>query len=243
MPDAASDDLDDALNDALALPPDPTLDAAALGDSAPDDVSDAETDEIDETAPSGPSRLLPPPDAPPTPGDTAVRTLSGPDGTVLRLVPVTSEPLWSLARSIRQRVFVEEQRCPPHEEWDVFDEWEAPGAARHVVLFAGGSPAGTARWRVARTADGSFGADVARLERIALLPPHRGGGLGRILVGALVEAAEAAGLRRIALSAQSHLESFYRSFGFRRSGDDFTEAGILHVPMAREAQPPSQPSA
>ena len=230
----ASDDLDDA----LALPPDSTLDPAALGDSGPDDAPDVETDDGDMDvgtaagAPSSPSRVLPPPGAPPTPGDTAVRTLAGPGGTVLRLVPVTSEPLWSLARSIRQRVFVEEQRCPPHEEWDVFDEWDAPGAARHIVLFAGGSPAGTARWRVARTADGG---EVAKLERIALLPPHRRGGLGRILVGALVEAAEEAGLRRLVLSAQSHLEGFYGGFGFRRSGDDFTEAGIRHVPMAREA--------
>ena len=181
------------------------------------------------TAPSVP---LPPADAPPTPGTTDVQTLTGPDGAVLRIAPVTSEPLWSLARSIRQTVFVEEQRCPPEEEWDAFDTWEAPGAARHVVLFAGGSPAGTARWRIARTADGS---EVAKLERIALLPPHRRRGLARVLVGALVEAARASGAERVALSAQTHLEDFYGSFGFRRCGPNFVEAGIDHVPMDRAA--------
>ena len=152
-------------------------------------------------------------------------------GTVLRLVPVTSDPLWTLARSIRQRVFVEEQRCPPAEEWDVYDEWDADGAARHVVLFAGGSPAATARWRLVRDTDG--GDLVAKFERIAVLPTHRGRGYARVLVGVVVAAAEAAGHVRMRLSAQAHLERFYGAFGFVRSGDDFLEAGIRHVPMAR----------
>ncbi len=189
-------------------------------------------DAPDAASATVPPTPAPPADAPPTPGTTDVQTLTGPDGAVLRLAPVTSEPLWSLARSIRQTVFVEEQRCPPEEEWDAFDTWEAPGAARHVVLFAGGSPAGTARWRIARMADGT---EVAKLERIALLPPHRRRGLARVLVGALVEAAQASGAPRIALSAQAHLEDFYGTFGFHRSGPNFVEAGIDHVPMDRAA--------
>lgn len=213
--------LDDADRDASAS------DADALDRAAP---TDAETTDSDDPTSDVAPRPRPTADAPPTPGPTSVETLTAPDGTVLRLVPVTSEPLWSLARAIRQRVFVEEQQCPPAEEWDVFDEWDAPGAARHVVLFAGGSPAATARWRLVRT-DG--GGEAAKLERIAVLPAHRGKGLARVLVGSLVEAAETAGVARMRLSAQVHLERFYASFGFRRSGDDFWEAGIRHVPMAR----------
>ena len=36
------------------------------------------------------------------------------------------------------------------------------------------------------------------------------------------------------LNAQAHLERWYESFGYRRTGDDFDDAGILHVPMTRE---------
>ena len=225
-------------DDAAEAPGSPAPDEAAPDEAASDEAAsdeaasdEAATDDVPaEEAPPLFTRPVPSPDAPATPSDTGVQTLTAPDGAVLRLVPVTSEPLWSLARSIRQRVFVEEQGCPSEEEWDVYDEWEAPGAARHVVLFAAGSPAGTARWRVVRGPDG---AEAAKLERFAILPQHRGKGLGRVLVGAVVAMAGAAGQRTLKLSAQHHLEGFYRSFGFVRSGDDFREAGILHVPMER----------
>ena len=219
---------DRPLDDAAPDVNDP--DAGALDRAAAPTEAEAAAPDTDDPASGVALRPRPTADAPPTPGPTSVETLTAPDGTVLRLVPVTSEPLWSLARAIRQRVFVEEQQCPPAEEWDVYDEWDAPGAARHVVLFAGGSPAATARWRLVRT-DG--GGEAAKLERIAVLPAHRGKGLARVLVGSLVEAAETAGVARMRLSAQVHLERFYASFGFRRSGDDFWEAGIRHVPMAR----------
>jgi ElaA protein len=36
------------------------------------------------------------------------------------------------------------------------------------------------------------------------------------------------------LNAQAHLEAWYESFGYRRTGENFDDAGIDHVPMARE---------
>jgi ElaA protein len=37
----------------------------------------------------------------------------------------------------------------------------------------------------------------------------------------------------IAINAQAHLEQWYGRFGFVRSGDDFLEDAIPHVPMTR----------
>ena len=137
-------------------------------------------------------------------------------------------PEWAPARAIRQRVFVEEQACPPDEEWDAAD-----ADARHFVLLVDDEPVATARWRPAE----HEGAPAAKLERFAVLPEFRSRGLGLALVAAVMADAEAAGFDRQVLHAQAHLEGFYRTFGFRRSGPDFWEAGLLHTPMARTPKP------
>jgi ElaA protein len=36
------------------------------------------------------------------------------------------------------------------------------------------------------------------------------------------------------LHAQAHLERWYESFGYHRTGENFDDAGIDHVPMARQ---------
>ena len=145
------------------------------------------------------------------------------------LVPVDSDALWQHAVRIRTEVFIGEQACPPDEEWDAFDPWDGPGAACHVVAFVDDVPAATARWRVAEHGDHR----VAKLERFAVVPAFRGLGLGRWLVGQVVALAEGAGHLHQVLHAQAHLEDFYGTFGFHRSGDDFWEAGIRHVPMEK----------
>jgi ElaA protein len=39
----------------------------------------------------------------------------------------------------------------------------------------------------------------------------------------------------VVLGAQAHLEDYYRRFGFMRSGPNYDEDGIPHLPMRREA--------
>lgn len=142
---------------------------------------------------------------------------------------VTTDAEWRQARDIRQRVFVEEQECPPEEEWDEHD-WQGSRAdARHVVAYEDGRPVGTARWRVAEWE----GRPAAKLERFAVLPQYRGGGRGRRLVLHLMEEARTAGHRTLVLHAQAHLERFYAELGFETVGERFTEAGIPHVRMVR----------
>lgn len=147
------------------------------------------------------------------------------DGARLEIRPVASAADWLRAVEIRTRVFVEGQDCPPEEEFDDLDV-----RCRHVLAWLGGEAIGTARWHEIATADGR----AAKLERLAVLPEHRGHGCGHALVAHLLDEVRAAGHRRIVLHAQAHLERFYAGFGFERRGEGFVEAGILHVLMVLE---------
>jgi ribosomal protein S18 acetylase RimI-like enzyme len=60
----------------------------------------------------------------------------------------------------------------------------------------------------------SDGVDCAYICDIAVMPSHQGSGLGKQLVGTLVERAK--GHRKILLYAVPGREPFYRKFGFRR---------------------------
>lgn len=69
--------------------------------------------------------------------------------------------------------------------------------------------------------------------RVCTRKDHRGRGLSGRLVA---EVSRLWGGQRLHLNAQAHLERWYESFGYRRTGENFDDAGIPHVPMARDAQ-------
>ena len=144
--------------------------------------------------------------------------------TPLAIRPADAPARFAEARRIRQAVFVEEQACPPELEWDEHDADGARGrSCFHLLGYAGDAPVATARWRPV--------GEAAKLERFAVLEEHRGSGIGRQMVAAALDAARQAGYARYVLHAQAHLEAFYASFGFMRTGDPFDEAGIEHVKM------------
>lgn len=143
----------------------------------------------------------------------------------MQIHSVRTEADWQAAKRIRQRVFVEEQQCPPAEEWDAHD-----ATSRHLLGCVDGAPVATARWRAVRHG----GQPAAKLERFAVLPAHRGAGYGRRLVRAALADARRAGFSVFVLHAQAHLEAFYASFGFAPRGSVFEEAGIPHVEMVWE---------
>ena len=143
---------------------------------------------------------------------------------------VRTDAEWDAARAVRQRVFVEEQACPPEEEWDRWDEAAARGVTCHHLLgVENGAAVATARWRPIAFE----GASAAKLERFAVFPEARGRGLGRTLIEAAIRQAEAVGFQTLVLHAQAHLEGLYASFGFARVGAPFEEAGIPHLKMVR----------
>lgn len=131
---------------------------------------------------------------------------------------------WEAVQAIRTRVFIEEQQCPPEEEWDGYDE-----TSRHLLGLLAGEAVATARWRTVPH-DGYL---VAKLERFAVLPAHRGRGYARALVLHALDDARRAGFHTFLLHAQAHLEDFYASLGFEPFGARFEEAGIPHVKMIR----------
>jgi predicted GNAT family N-acyltransferase len=143
---------------------------------------------------------------------------------------VDSDEAWQAVRRIRTRVFIEEQACPPEEEWDAHDAPSARGRTSHHLLGRiDGAPVAVARWRPVTYDNVS----AAKLERFAVLPEYRGRGLGRRMIAATIEDARGAGHTAFVLHAQAHLQALYASFGFEPLGERFEEAGIPHVKMVR----------
>lgn len=121
-------------------------------------------------------------------------------------------------RSIRDVVFVGEQRVPVEIERDALDP-----ACLHVLARDGdGNPIGTGRL-----------APSGKIGRMAVLAQWRGRGVGRAMLLRLLEQARALGLRAVSLHAQVDAERFYAADGFLPVGERFEEAGILHQAMQR----------
>lgn len=130
---------------------------------------------------------------------------------------------WQLApasvRDIRQRVFIDEQRVPPELEWDQTDEI----ADHYLAVLPDNTPAGVARLFSTLEETGHIG-------RMAILPEHRGSGIGEALLRHLIE--ESAGrFSELRLSAQEHAIPFYRRSGFHVCSDVYDDAGIPHYDM------------
>ncbi len=126
------------------------------------------------------------------------------------------------ARPIRTRVFIDEQRIPVEMEWDDED-----GTAVHAVAYNRmGQPLATGRLL-------QHSPGVARIGRMAVHPVLRGSGVGRLVLQALLAAAQGRGDKEAVLHAQRTARDFYAREGFQARGEAFEEAGIPHIEMAR----------
>ena len=120
---------------------------------------------------------------------------------------------------LRVDVFVVEQQCPYPE----LDGRDVEPATVHLWHEVDGVPVATIR-----VLDNG---DSRAIGRVATAPAFRGRGLAAELIAAGIELCDGA---PITLGAQAHLEGWYERFGFRRSGPDYDEDGIPHLPMRRE---------
>lgn len=132
----------------------------------------------------------------------------------------SEKSLFSLARKIREKVFIVEQKV---DEVDEFDEFEAESL--HYLLFVGDKAVGTARWRRV--------GDKVKLERFAVLKGYRRKSYGDYLLQRVVADAKKEGTP-IYLHAQLKAIPFYERRGFKKVGDLFVECEIEHYKMVLE---------
>ena len=139
------------------------------------------------------------------------------DSPTSDLDPIT---LYKILR-MRADVFVVEQDC-------AFPELDGRDIEATARLYWSAGEDGAVLATVRLLHDG----DDRRIGRVATAPGARGYGYAGIL---MARAVEASGRRAIHLDAQDRLEAWYGRFGFARSGADFLEDDIVHIPMTRPA--------
>jgi predicted GNAT family N-acyltransferase len=127
--------------------------------------------------------------------------------------------LKALASPVRHQVFVQEQGVPEGEEWDEQDR-----ISRHAVIRVGDTPIATGRL----LPDGRIG-------RMAVLPPLRSQGFGRVILRSLMEAAADRGVQGLYLHAQTQAIGFYEKEGFVAERDEFFECAIAHRRMVQQS--------
>lgn len=134
----------------------------------------------------------------------------------MRIITTSFKDSEADIRTIRDKVFGEEQNVPDDIEWDGKDE-----DAIHTLAYIRNKPVGTGRM----TADGKIG-------RLAILKEYRCKGIGGKMLDALIEEAKKNGLQKLYLHAQTHAIWLYEKRGFIASGNLFMEAGIEHIYMS-----------
>ncbi|MCU7844935.1 MAG: GNAT family N-acetyltransferase [Candidatus Thiodiazotropha sp. (ex Monitilora ramsayi)] len=135
------------------------------------------------------------------------------DFTILEAVWPKDRPY---LQAVREPVFVQEQGVPLEMEWDDDDLM----AYHLLAIDSEQHPIGTARL----LGNGQIG-------RMAVLPEWRGRGVGRALLEGLLARAEASGIKKLFLHAQTSAEPFYAKAGFSPVGKVFYEADIPHRKM------------
>lgn len=135
---------------------------------------------------------------------------------------VSSDAEIAACLALRRIVFIEEQGVREDLEVDGLD-----GACMHVLAVRDGVPIATARVR--------FLDDVAKIQRVCVLPAQRGKGIGAAVMRfILAEIAADPSVRTARLGAQIDALDFYRKLGFTPVGPEYWEAGIRHQDMETE---------
>ena len=130
---------------------------------------------------------------------------------------LTAQDVYDIWR-IRDQVFAFEQHV---EDTDV-DGLDLLDSTTHFWTSDSEGPTSYLRVYVA---DGT-----RHIGRVCTRKDQRGKGRSGELIA---EVARLWGHEELQLNAQAHLERWYGTLGYVRSGDDYDEAGIVHTPMRR----------
>lgn len=120
-------------------------------------------------------------------------------------------------RAIRGNVFVDEQGISADIDFDGLD-----ASATHALAYMNGKAVGTGRM----LSDGHIG-------RIAILKEYRSQKVGSEVVRALIAEAVNQSYKRVYLGSQKHATGFYSRLGFTAFGEEFMDAGIVHLAMEK----------
>ncbi len=125
-------------------------------------------------------------------------------------------------KNIRVCVFQEEQGVNPALEFDGYDD-----DCVHFLAYLDDQAVGTTRIRY-------IAEDTAKIERLAVLSPARGQGVGTALMKeAIAFIEEQEKYKKIVVHAQVYVKKLYEKLGFQPIGDRFTEGEILHIKMVK----------
>lgn len=139
----------------------------------------------------------------------------------MRLRIATSQAEREMCFALRRTVFMAEQGVTEAEEWDGLED-----DCHHILATDGDAPVGTARLRPM--------GDALKVQRVAVIAPYRGRGLGHRIMTFALERARETGCARVTLEAQTHAIPFYEALGFTAHGPEFDDAGIPHRHMRLE---------
>lgn len=143
----------------------------------------------------------------------------------MKCILISTEEQLQQAFDIRFKVFVEEQGVPRALEMDEYDE--SPEACHHLLVTEDGLPIATGRWK-------EYEPGAVKMQRIAVLKPKRGLGVGKFLLLGMEEDAKRMGYQSSVLDAQCSAENFYQKLGYvTESIEPFLDANILHVRMRK----------
>ena len=139
-----------------------------------------------------------------------------------RLQELSASQLYALFAA-RESVFVVEQHCA-YQELDGRDF-----EASHLIAWSGTEIAAYLRVLApgAKFKQPSIG-------RVMTAKAFRGRGLGRELMVRALKHIDEVYLDSVRISAQTHLEKFYRSFSFEPVSESYMEDGIPHIEMVRK---------
>ena len=124
--------------------------------------------------------------------------------------------------ALRTEIFVVEQNCS-YQEIDGKDE-----QAIHYWIEEDGEIVSALRVLTE--------ASPVAIGRVVTKATHRGKGYSRLLMDAAIKDF---GHETLYLQAQTYVEPFYASFGFKRTSDVYQEDSIPHVDMLRESTNPA----
>lgn len=141
--------------------------------------------------------------------------------TAYKFNELTNKQLYKCLE-LRFNVFVVEQECL-YPEFDEIDE-----NAIHILVEDNNEIIGYSRLY-------TYNHKIAKIGRIVIHPDHRNKKIGNQIVKSSISyIAENFNQKMIEISAQQHLENFYKSFGFITTSSMYLDYGIPHIDMQLE---------